>query len=99
MLKSLNDISDDLLLQVKDLSGCFFTEKQISEFLEIDYDFFLQCMDDEDNKLRRAFFEGWMQAEFDLRKCILQLAKAGSSPAQTMASNILDKATLKRLSK
>ena len=97
MLNSLNDITEDLLLQVKELAGCFFTEKQISDFLEIELDFFVKCMEDQDNKLCRAFFEGWMQAEFELRKCIMTLAKAGSSPAQTMASNILDRSKLKRI--
>lgn len=97
MLKSLNDINQEILDQVKELAGCFFTEKQIAEFLEIEFSFFMECMEQDENPLRRAFFEGWMQAEFDLRKCILQLAKAGSSPAQTMASDILNKSKLKRL--
>jgi hypothetical protein len=97
MLKSLNDITETILAEIKEYAGLFFTPKEIALMVEIDEGFFLDCMTKEENTIYRNFQTGRLTSEMELRKCILKLAKSGSSPAQTMSMDILNTSKIKML--
>lgn len=97
MLKSLSDITPVLQEQIEACAGCFFTPVEIALMLEIEESFFQENVKSPGNVIHRAFNKGWLQAEFDVRKCIMQLAKSGSSPAQTAAMDLRNKAKIKML--
>ncbi len=97
MLKSLNDIHESILNEIKELAGLFFTPKEIALMTEIDESFFMDCISKEDNVIYRNFQSGRLTSEMELRKCIIKLAKSGSSPAQTMSMDILNSSKIKML--
>jgi hypothetical protein len=97
MLKSLNDITAEELAEVERLAGLFFSPREIAVMLELHLPEILEQLDSNEGNFYRAFQKGRLQNEVDLRKAIMQLARAGSSPAQTMAMDILNKSKAKML--
>ncbi len=99
MEKCLNDITADELTSVCDLSALFFTPKEISLQMELRYSDVIEAMEDESSGFYQQFYKGRLQSEVELRKSVIKLAKSGSSPAQTMAMDILNKSKVKMLEK
>lgn len=97
MLKSLNEITPEILVGIEEMAGCFFEPKKIALAIEIDIQLMTEQMDSEESSIYRAFHKGWLNSEFKHRQSIISLAKSGSSPAQTMVTTMLDKAKLKLL--
>lgn len=97
MPKSLNDITAEELAEVESLAGLFFSPREISVMMELDVEEIFLQLDTCDGRFYRAFQKGRLQNEVDLRKAIFQLARAGSSPAQTMAMDLLKKSKAKML--
>jgi len=95
MQKSLNNITPEEIVIAEELSALYFTPKEISSMIQIDYEGVKDQMEEEDGIFYEAFQRGRLQSEVDLRKSILMLAKAGSSPAQTMALDLLNKSKAK----
>lgn len=99
MQKSLNDITQEELEEVERLAALYFTPREIALMLQINFSEILPQFDIEDGNFYSSFQSGRLQSEVDLRKGILQLAKAGSSPAQTMAMDLFNKSNAKMLDK
>jgi hypothetical protein len=97
MPQSLNDISAEQLAEITQLANLFFTHRQVAIMLELPVkEFIEQCLI-EGSVINKAYESGFLQGEVDLRRGILKMAKAGSSPAQTMALDLLNKAKAKLL--
>lgn len=93
----MQNYSDDILNEVKRLSGLFFSPKEIAEMLELEEsEFMLQC-NIVGSAAYKSFKGGRYQGEIDVRTGIIKMAKAGSSPAQTMALDLLKKSSVKML--
>lgn len=73
--------SDEQLDEARSLGELLFTNEEIMEIMELD---------ELDPKLIKAIRAGHLKAEADLRKSIMDLARSGSSPAQSFAKNLLD---------
>lgn len=97
MLKSLTDITKEDIEQVEALAALFFTPREIAVMLEMKVQDMSDEMTDEESAIYRAFHCGRLQSEADLRKSIVKLAKSGSSPAQTMSLDLLNKSKAKML--
>lgn len=97
MQKSLNDITSEELAEVERLAALYFTPREIALMLQVKFPEILIQFDNEHGEFYDAFQSGRLQSEVDLRKGILQLAKAGSSPAQTMAMDLFNKSKAKML--
>ena len=92
--------SNDILIQITELAALFFTPREVAMMLEIDIDqFVMECDLTPNGKGYIAFHSGRLQSEVDIRKSILKLAKSGSSPAQTMVLDILQKSKVKMIDK
>ena len=93
MQKSLNDITNEDLKEIENLAALFFTPREIATMLELNIPQFIdECTFlESDVPGARAFHKGRLQSEIDLRKSIIKLSKSGSSPAQTMALDLLTK--------
>lgn len=89
--------SDEEIATTEELARLFFTPREIALMLQVSFDDVQTQMDAATGPIYEAFQRGRLQSEVDLRKGILQLAKAGSSPAQTMAMGLLNKSTAKML--
>ena len=97
MQKSLNDITEEDIAMVEDLAGLFFIPKEIALMLELPEADMQNEMMNPGSMIYIAFQKGRLQKEVDLRRSITKLANAGSSPAQTMALDLLNKSTKKML--
>jgi hypothetical protein len=70
-----------MLKEIEDLGALFFTEEEVMEITE------LQELTPAGKKAHRT---GALRAEAELRKSVMDLAKAGSSPAQAIAIRLMD---------
>lgn len=73
------------------LAGLFMTAKAIAIIVEIDYDDFMDALEDETSEIHKRYYKGAYTAEATLRKSIIKLANQGSSPAQEMARKYVEK--------
>ena len=97
MQKSLNDITSEDLLLIEELASYFFSPREISVMVEVNPDDFLNALEESNSAIYQAFQKGRLQSEMELRKSIIKLARAGSSPAQTMSLDLLNKSKIKML--
>lgn len=74
-------VSKEQLEEIEALAGCFFTEEEILEITGLEIS---------NNEIQRAIRKGQLKQEAALRKSIIELAVAGSSPAQTLAFKMLE---------
>lgn len=91
-------LTKETLSEITRLSALLFTPRDIAVMLEISpvEEFIAECTR-EGNSVYTAFQSGRLQTEVDLRNSIIKLAKSGSSPAQTMAMDILNKSRIKMI--
>lgn len=97
MQKYLCSLSEEELKQITDLAALFFTPREIALMMELHQEDFVSSCEAPNfyPKVYNAFHSGRLQSEVDLRTRIIKLAKSGSSPAQTMALDLLNKSKLK----
>lgn len=74
-------LSDEQAAEIEELAGYFFTEDEVEEITGLEKS---TC------GFKKAFRKGSLKAEAEIRKSIIQLAKDGSSPAQTLAWKMLE---------
>lgn len=74
-------LNEEQLNEVEELAGYFFTEEEIREITGIQ---------DREPAFAKAMRKGQLKAEAEVRKGIVELAKAGSSPAQTLAWKMIE---------
>lgn len=91
--------NDEQLKQIEELAAVFFSPQQIAVFLQLEKEFVISEIKTEGKPAHMAYQKGLMQSEWELRKSVLSLAKAGSSPAQAMALDLLSKNKLKIMSR
>lgn len=95
MQKYLIEVED--LQLIEELASYFFTPREVAVMTEINPEEFLNELENEDSRIYQAFQKGRLQSEMELRKSIIKLARAGSSPAQTMALDLFNKSKIKML--
>lgn len=99
MPKYLSDLHEADLKEVKNLAALFFTPREIAMMLEIDPGQFVMGCDVEGTTVYNAFQGGRLQSEVDYRTSVVKLAKSGSSPAQTMVKEMIDKSKMRMLNR
>lgn len=97
MQKSLNDITEEELKQIRELAALFFTPREVAIMQELPIGDFVLVCEDPSSRIYNAFHAGRLQSEVDVRTAIIKLAKSGSSPAQTMALDLLKTSKVKML--
>ena len=97
MQKYLNDLTQEDFILIEELASYFFTPREISVMVEMDPQTAVDLIFSGDNTFYNAFQKGRLQSEMELRKSIIKLARAGSSPAQTMSLDLLNKSKVKML--
>lgn len=97
MQKYLNDISADDLVQINRLGNLGFTPREAAIMLELDIQAVIYACEDDSCQVYKSFHSGRLQREVDLNEKIFKLADSGSSPAQTMALEILKKQQIKMM--
>lgn len=90
-------LNEEQLSQVRELAKVFFTPKEIAIYLQCDIPAFAEACHEEGSAVFMAFHGGRLESTFELRKNIMQLANSGSSPAQTMALELLKSSEMKMI--
>jgi hypothetical protein len=67
--------------EVEELAALFFSSDEIRE---------ITGLNPEDPLFKKAYRKGSLKSEAEIRKSIIQLAKDGSSPAQTLAWKMVE---------
>lgn len=86
----VTELSDDILKQVEDLAGLFYTPKQVALICEIPANEFETAMSNESSALYKAYWKGYFTAEIEFRKEVKKASNYGSSPAQTLLAKIIE---------
>jgi hypothetical protein len=67
--------------EIEELASLFFSSEEIRE---------ITGLNPEDPQFKKAYRRGSLKSEAEIRKSIIQLAKDGSSPAQTLAWKMVE---------
>ncbi len=97
MVKSLNELTDVDLKTITDLAALFFVPAEIAMMLKLNETEFKAACNNTRTKVYDAYYSGYLQGQVEIRTGIMKMAKAGSSPAQTMALEILKQAKSKMI--
>ena len=73
-------LSPEQIEEITELAACFFLEEEILEIMQLKVP---------SPEFKNACKTGYLLSEAKLRKSILDLAQAGSAPAQAMAVKLL----------
>lgn len=84
------EFNTEQLEEIKRLGAAAFNPKQTAFALGIPPGEFTKYMQDETHPACIAYYEGFYSSELAIREGVFQLARAGSSPAQTLAMKIFD---------
>lgn len=96
MQKFLDEITADQLEEISEMAGVFFTPKQIAQVMELPVNEFVAECDTEGTPIYNAYQAGFLKNEYEVRLAVVKLAKSGSSPAQTMTLDMINKSRIKR---
>lgn len=73
-------MTEEQLQTIEQLAGLFYSPEKVAIMTEIDID----ALKMPENPAYKAYWKGYYQSEAEFRTKVVALAKAGSSPAQTM---------------
>jgi len=82
------NLTDEQLKQVEEYASYFFSPKEICIILGIDHKTTLTI---EGSEFSNAYQKGSLLSQAKVRKSIIDLAQKGSSPAQALAVQMMDK--------
>ncbi len=80
----------ELADQITRMAAAAFTPAEIGFALGIDKTTFYTWMQDDDHPASSAFYKGFYSSELTVRESVFQLARSGSSPAQTLAVKLIE---------
>jgi len=87
----MEEITEDQKIQIGILAGKFYLPQQIAVMLEMDTKNFLIELQMESSCIYKAYWKGFYEAEMKFRDAVIKLANFGSSPAQTMVAQMIEK--------
>lgn len=74
---------------LEDMAGAFMKKKDICVILELDSNDFSSELDKADSNVATRYNRGLLKSKYELQKKVVDLGKAGSSPAQALALKFL----------
>lgn len=83
-------LSEDELKNITRMAAAAYTPYQVAFAMGINKDAFTAAITEDNNPISIAYFKGLYSSELAVRESVFQLARAGSSPAQTLTLRMLD---------
>lgn len=83
-------LTEDELSGITRMGAAAYTPKQVRFAMGFEKNEFNIAMADEDSEVAAAYFKGFYSNELAIRESVFQLARNGSSPAQTTALKQFD---------
>ncbi len=84
------EFDNDILEEITRLGAAAYNPRQTAFALGLTPDAFAKYMQDETHPACIAYYKGFYSSELTIREGVFQLARSGSSPAQTLALKIFD---------
>jgi hypothetical protein len=82
--------SNSIINSITEMAAALMSPKEIAIMLDLNItDFEYQVKNKLDSDFAKAFNKGRLQTKFDLRKKVIQMAKAGSPQAEVLADKYL----------
>ena len=88
-------LSDDEKTKIGELAGLFFSPKEVAIIMQLSVAEALKSFRTGSGDFYFSYMSSRLQQEALVRKSVIEFAKKGSSPAQTMALDLLNKSALK----
>lgn len=82
-------MSDDQLKELESLAAAFMSIQEIAIIMEIDYLTLRESLKDVESAAYRSHQKGYLKSKYEVNKKIINLAIAGSSPAQSQAHKLV----------
>ncbi len=83
-------LTEDDLKHITRMAAAAYTPAQVAFAMGLEKEEFAAAMHDDNNPIPVAYFKGMFSAELTIRESAFSLARAGSSPAQTLALKVFD---------
>lgn len=83
------DFSDEILLQVEELSGLFLNPEEISVILDLNQDEFYRQLRLKKGLLYHAYFKGKTISKKEIHANVVKMAKHGSPLAEDLSRKLL----------
>lgn len=90
-------MTDIQLDEVEKFAGLFMKPSDIAIILNIPESDFKSAINDSSTECFKRYHKGKLLSESELRKSVLTMAKQGSSPAQSLASKLIDEMNMDEL--
>lgn len=84
------DVSKQQLEDITRIAACGYPPKQVAFMAGIKYTDFMDELMNEESEISIAYYTGFFTSECAVRESVMNLARSGSSPAQTTALKIFD---------
>jgi hypothetical protein len=85
------ELSDKQLEMISELAESAFAPGRIAFMIDVEPEVFRQLIEDIAHPASIAYYKGFYTNENAVRKSIMQLARNGSSPAQTLAMQMIER--------
>lgn len=89
------ELNNETLANITRMAAAAFTPAQIAFSIGVNTNEFKQLIADENSEACAAYFKGFYSNELAIRESTFQLARNGSSPAQTLALKIFEQTRTK----
>jgi hypothetical protein len=74
---------------IEEYSGLFLNMEEISILLDVEYDSFRRTANNKKTDIYRAYMRGRTNAKLEIRRNVIDLAKAGSPQAEVLADKYI----------
>ena len=86
--------TEELLKEIQEYASLMFTRREIAAICEITYETLCAMLEDRRGVPFKTFQSGRLKEDALIRRAVFDLAKAGSSPAQTAALRLIELAKM-----
>ncbi len=83
------NLTEEQLEQLEDLAAACMKTREICMIMELDHDEFMNDLKDTASPVFIAHQKGFLTTKYLVNKKLIDLAKAGSSPAQTASIKLI----------
>lgn len=92
----MEHLSDDILKDIRQLAGLFFSPAEIAVMLNLDEVELCKACRRPGTAAYLAYHAGKLEKEMIVRRSVIDLAGKGSSPAQTLVLKMIDQVNGKK---
>lgn len=87
------ELSEETIQQVRDMAAALLQPEEIAVLIGVPAlerkEFCNKCTHGGDHPIATAYNQGRLQTKYELRKCVVKLAKAGSPAAQPLVDGYI----------